>query len=236
MLLEVENLTVGYVKDVDILNGLTLRVKEGSIVTTIGPNGCGKSTLLKTIFGFLKPREGKIFFDGKDIMDLGPEDTLKCGLTYIPQETSIFPRMTVRENLEMGAFTRSDDRVKDDIENTMNEFRILNEKEKELAGNLSGGQQHLLEMARALLLSPKLIMLDEPSAGLDPIAEKYIFDRIKEISERGLTILMVEQNAKKALKMSDYGYVINLGRNEFEGTGEEVLNDERIRSAYLGTR
>jgi len=236
MLLAVENLTVGYVKDVDILHGVTVKVNEGSIVTTIGPNGCGKSTLLKAIFGFLKPREGNILFNGKDITALSPEDTLKSGLTYIPQETSIFPRMTVRENLEMGAFTRSDDRVKDDIENIMDDFSMLKEKEKELAGNLSGGQQQLLEMARALLLSPKLMMLDEPSAGLDPIAEKFVFNRIQEISGKGITILMVEQNAKKALRMSHYGYVLNLGKNVFEGSGENVLNDERIRSAYLGAR
>ena len=236
MLLEVKNLTAGYVKAVDILKGINLSLKEGSITTIIGPNGCGKSTILKTIFGFLKPREGNVYFRGKDISNLSPEQIIKLGLTYVAQETSIFPRMTVRENLEMGAFTRSDSGVKQDIEKIMDNFPVLIEKEKELAGNLSGGQQQLLEMARALLLSPVLMMLDEPSAGLDPHTGKYIFRTIVQLNQQGITILMVEQNARKALKLSDYGYVINLGRNEFEGTGEEILNNNGIRVAYLGEK
>lgn len=234
MLLEVKNLTSGYVETIDILREVALRVEKGSITTIIGPNGSGKSTLLRTIFGLLKPRQGVVQFGERDITGMPPESLVVLGLTYVPQEPSVFPRMTVRENLDMGAYTRDDRDVQKDIEAILERFPVLKERQSELAGNLSGGQQQALEMARALMLSPDLLMLDEPSAGLDPRAERFIFETIVQINREGTTILMVEQNARKALNISTYGYVLNLGRNEMQGTGEAILNDEQIRIAYLG--
>lgn len=234
MLLQVESLTSGYVDTVDILHDVTLRVENGSITTIIGPNGSGKSTLLRSIFGLLKPRRGKVLFREQDITGFPPESLVLLGLTYVPQETSVFPRMTVRENLDMGAYTRADHDVKKDIKAILDRFPVLKDRQNELAGNLSGGQQQALEMARALMLSPDLVMLDEPSAGLDPRAQRFIFETIVQLNREGTTILMVEQNARKALSISTYGYVMNLGRNEMKGTGEAILNDEHIRVTYLG--
>jgi len=236
MVLHVDTVTAGYVKAVDILREVSLQVRAGIITTIIGPNGSGKSTVLKTIFGLLAPHTGKIQLQGEDITGLAPEKLVRRGLSYVPQETSVFLRMTVRENLEMGAYTRSDADVGRDIDRLLEAFPMLKDRQTELAGNLSGGQQQVLEMARALMLSPQLLMLDEPSAGLDPRAEKYVFETISRISEQGISILMVEQNARKALAISGYGYVMNLGRVVFEGSGGEILDNERIRAAYLGGR
>ena len=234
-ILELTDVVVGYEKGIDILQGLTLTVDSSSdIVSIIGPNGAGKSTIIKTIFGFLRPRVGKIVFDKADISKNSPLKAIKSGIVYLPQETSVFPKMTVRENLEMGAYTRIDDGISQDIEGILEEFPLLKEKEKDLAGNLSGGQAQLLELARALLLSPRLIMMDEPTAGLEPRAQRFIFEKIKEINIKGTTILLVEQNAKSALRISTYAYIIRMGKTVFRGTEKEILENKELSELYLG--
>jgi len=232
-LLELHSVVAGY-EEVEVLRGVSLAVREGEIACIIGANGAGKSTLLRTVFGLVVPRAGGIRFAGEEIAGRSPTDVLRRGLGYVPQGRCNFPAMSVEENLEMGAYLRRDARVRDDIEALLARFPMLGAKRRELAGTLSGGQQQILEMAIALLLQPRLLMIDEPSLGLDPRMVEIVFDTILAINREGTTVLMVEQNAKKALSVSQRGFVLELGRNRFEGTGADLLHNPDVRQHYLG--
>jgi len=232
-ILKLEGLSSGY-GGIDILKEVSFEVKESEIACIIGPNGAGKSTLIKTVYGLLKPSAGKISFRNEDITGLSPLHILRRGISYLPQGRAIFPLMTVQENLEMGAFTRRDANVKSDLAKIYEKFPILKERRSQLAGNLSGGEQQMLAIAMALLLSPKLMMLDEPSLGLSPQSMNLIFETIKTLNKEGITLLIVEQNAKKALQISDHAIVLELGKKRFEGTGVEVLSNPELKKLYLG--
>ena len=233
MLLELHSVVAGY-EQVEVLRGVSLAVRAGEIVCIIGANGAGKSTLLKTVFGMVRARAGRIVFDGEDIANRPPVEILRRGLSYVPQGRCNFPGMTVEENLEMGAYIRNDAAVRNDIEAMLARFPVLGEKRRAPAGTLSGGQQQILEMAIALLLHPKLLLIDEPSLGLDPKMVEAVFDAIQTLNREGATVLMVEQNAKRALEISDRAFVLELGRNRFEGTGQELLGNPEVRQHYLG--
>lgn len=233
MILEVEDLVAGY-GEMDILQGISMTVQEREITCIIGPNGAGKSTLFKAIFGSIRIKRGCIRFLGQDITRKSPLDILKLGISYVPQGRCNFPAMSVRENLEMGAFIRNDDRIEADIAEVFRRFPVLEEKKHLMAGNLSGGEQQILEMGRALLLHPRLIMLDEPSLGLAPLMSQLVFEKIKEINASGTTILIVEQNAKRALSISHHAVVLELGKKRFEGTGEEIMQNPQVKQLYLG--
>jgi ABC-type branched-subunit amino acid transport system ATPase component len=209
-------------------------VRAGDIVSIIGANGAGKSTLLRTVFGLVRARGGSIRLRGEEIGGRRPIEVLRRGVSYVPQGRCNFPAMTVEENLEMGAYTRSDPGVGRDIAAVMDRFPLLREKRRAAAGTLSGGQQQILEMAIALLLHPSLLLIDEPSLGLDPLMVETVFSTIEAINREGVTVLMVEQNAKKALSISHRAFVLELGRNRFEGTGRELLDDPDVRHSYLG--
>lgn len=233
ILLELDEVRAGY-EEVEVLRGVSLRVQRAHIVSIIGANGAGKSTLLKTVFGMLRPQAGSIRLAGEEIAGRRPVEILARGVSYVPQGRCNFPAMTVEENLEMGAYTRDDPDVTRDIEAMLTRFPMLGEKRQAPAGTLSGGQQQILEMAIALLLHPKLLMVDEPSLGLDPRMVEAVFDTIVTINREGTTVLMVEQNAKKALSISHLAFVLELGRNRFEGTGRELLDNPEVRAHYLG--
>jgi branched-chain amino acid transport system ATP-binding protein len=223
-----------YYGTVHALKGVSLNINEGEIVVLIGANGAGKTTALKTISGILKPRSGKILFEGKDINSLTAPDIVKLGISHVPEGRRIFPGMTVMENLEMGAFIRKDKSgLRTDYENIFSRFPILLERKKQLAGTLSGGEQQMLAMGRALMSRPKLLILDEPSMGLAPKIVKDIFSIIKEINNSGTTILLVEQNANMALQCADRAYVIRNGSIEIESKASELLNNESVKDAYL---
>jgi len=232
-LLELREVVAGY-EEVEVLRGVSLAVHAGEIVCIIGANGAGKSTLLRTVFGMVPPRAGAISFAGEDIARRSSLEVLRRGIGYVPQGRCNFPAMSVEENLEMGAYLRRDARVRGDIEALLARFPMLATKRREPAGALSGGQQQILEMAIALLLNPRLLMVDEPSLGLDPRMVEIVFDTLLAINRDGTTILMVEQNAKKALSVSHRGFVLELGRNRFEGTGRELLDNPDVRQHYLG--
>lgn len=232
-LLVLEGVVAGY-DEVDVLRGVSLAVRAGDIVSIIGANGAGKSTLLRTVFGMVTPRAGRIRFAGAEIGGQSSVAILKSGIGYVPQGRCNFPAMTVEENLEMGAYLRRDAAVRGDIEALFARFPLLAARRGAPAGTLSGGQQQILEMAIALLLRPRLLLVDEPSLGLDPRMVEVVFATILEINGAGTTILMVEQNAKKALSISHRGFVLELGRNRFEGTGRELLEDPDVRQHYLG--
>jgi branched-chain amino acid transport system ATP-binding protein len=232
-LLEVSGIVAGY-EEVEVLRGVTLAVRAGEIACIIGANGAGKSTLLRTVFGMVTPRQGAIRFAGEEIGGRPSTAVLRRGLGYVPQGRCNFPAMSVEENLEMGAYLRRDARVREDIEALLTRFPMLASKRRDPAGTLSGGQQQILEMAIAQLLHPRLLMVDEPSLGLDPRMVEVVFDTILAINRAGTTILMVEQNAKKALSVSHRGVVLELGRNRFEGTGQELLDNPEVRQHYLG--
>ena len=232
-LLELREVVAGY-EEVEVLRGVSLAVRAGEIVCIIGANGAGKSTLLRTVFGMVPPRAGAISFAGEDIARRSSLEVLRRGIGYVPQGRCNFPAMSVEENLEMGAYLRRDARVRGDIEALLARFPMLATKRREPAGALSGGQQQILEMAIALLLNPRLLMVDEPSLGLDPRMVEIVFDTLLAINRDGTTILMVEQNAKKALSVSHRGFVLELGRNRFEGTGRELLDNPDVRRHYLG--
>ena len=234
-LLELHEVVAGY-EEVEVLRGVSLVVRAGAIVCIIGANGAGKSTLLRTVFGMVRPRAGSIRFAGEEIAGRPSTEVLRRGIGYVPQGRCNFPAMSVEENLEMGAYLRRDQRIRDDIEAVLTRFPVLAVKRHDPAGTLSGGQQQILEMAIALLLHPRLLMVDEPSLGLDPRMVEVVFDTILAINGEGTTILMVEQNAKKALSVSHRGFVLELGRNRFEGTGDELLRDPDVREHYLGGR
>jgi len=233
-LLEVENIHAGYGK-MEILRGVSLRVEAGQVVSIIGPNGAGKSTVFKTLFGLLPVRQGHVRFAGEDVTNRAPAELLRRGMTYVPQGRNVFPLMTVEQNLRLGAYIRPRSAALDgEVEGVYEIFPMLGEARGKRAADLSGGQQQMLEMGRALLLGPRLMLLDEPTLGLAPLVFKEIFRIIEGLRQRGQTILMVEQNAAKALEISDYAYVLELGLNRFEGSGEAIRTDERVRRLYLG--
>jgi ABC-type branched-subunit amino acid transport system ATPase component len=233
VILELREYATGY-GEADIVRGVSFRIRRHEIACIIGPNGAGKSTLFRGIFGLLKARAGRVLFDESDITSLAAGDRLRKGLSYVPQGRCNFPAMTVRENLEMGAFIRNDPTVERDIEEVMEKFPVLRDKALAMAGSLSGGEQQILEMARALLLRPKLVLLDEPSLGLAPRTTGLVFERIREINGDGTTVLIVEQNARRALSISQHAIVLELGQKRFEGTGEEIMQNEQVKRLYLG--
>lgn len=232
-LLTVTNVYAGYIKDLNILQGVNFAIAPGELVAVIGPNGAGKSTLAKTIFGLLTPNQGQIRFQGENIAGLKPNEIVQRGMCYVPQIANVFPSLTVEENLEMGAFTRrgSPHALKQQIY-TM--FPRLAERRRQRAGTLSGGERQMLAMGRALMLDPDLLILDEPSAALSPLLVSSVFEQIKAINEMGKAIMLVEQNARKALEMADRGYVLESGRDRFEGPGQDLLNDPKVGELYLG--
>jgi branched-chain amino acid transport system ATP-binding protein len=233
-LLEVQDLHAGYGK-LEILKGVSLRVEPGQVVSIIGPNGAGKSTVFKTVFGLLPARDGRVLLDGEDVTNRPPGELLRRGMAYVPQGRNVFPLMTVEENLLLGAYTRPGSaELAGEVAQLYATFPVLSESRRKRASDLSGGQQQMLEMARALLLKPRLILLDEPTLGLAPLVFKEIFRIIENLRRLGQTILMVEQNAAKALEISDYAYVLELGQNRYEGPGEAIRNDDRVRRLYLG--
>jgi branched-chain amino acid transport system ATP-binding protein len=228
-LLELEGLVAGYGK-LTVLNEASLRVPRGAITTVIGPNGAGKSTVFKAVFGLLPVRSGRVRLDGRDITGLPPARLLELGVTYVPQGRTVFPELSVAHNLELGASDPQPSR----IAALMERFPVLREKARAQASTLSGGQQKLLEIARGLLREPKLMLIDEPSIGLSPILVREIFDILRELCAKGVTILMVEQNAKRALEISDYGVVLELGRTRMAGRARELLADPRVGQLFLG--
>jgi branched-chain amino acid transport system ATP-binding protein len=234
-LLSVENLVGGYGK-MTILNGTSFSVPAGTITTVIGPNGAGKSTVFKAIFGLLKLREGRVTFGGRDVTGMSPRELLTAGISYVPQGRNIFPELSVRHNIELGASAAGRD-ITDlplRIEAALNRFPALRDKAARQASTLSGGEQKQLEILRGLLLNPQLVLIDEPSIGLSPQMVQQTFRLLKELRERGVTILMIEQNARSALEISDYGIVLELGRTRLVDKAERVLNDPRIGELFLG--
>jgi neutral amino acid transport system ATP-binding protein len=232
VVLRTEQVIAGYVREVDILNGVTVTVGRGEIVTVVGPNGAGKSTLIKTIFGLLKPREGRIVLEDEDITGAKPHTITRRGMNYVPQLDNVFPSLTVEENLEVGSLDRS--RTGDQIQRMYELFPRLGERRRQSAGTMSGGERQMVAMARALMTDPQVLLLDEPSAGLAPAFVEAIFEKIADVNRAGVTIVMVEQNARRALAMSQRGYVLDLGKNAFEGRGDELLSDEKVAALYLG--
>lgn len=222
--------------NIQALKSIDLHVEEGSIVTILGANGAGKTTTMKTISGLLKPKRGKIEFLGEDVTGLRPDELVRKGIALVPEGRAILSGMTVQENLEMGAYHRKDAEIGRDIEEVMKQFPILGERKKQPGGTLSGGQQQMLAIARALMARPKLLLLDEPSMGLAPLVVKDIFRIIKDINESGTTVLLVEQNAKAALKVAHYGYVLETGKMTESGKTEDMLQNPRIVEAYLGQK
>jgi neutral amino acid transport system ATP-binding protein len=232
--LQIADVVAGYSAEVDILTGASIEVRGGEIVTVLGPNGAGKSTLLKTVVGFLSPRRGRVTLRGVDITGLRPSAVARLGLGYVPQRENIFENMTVTENLEIGAAAKAGLRPGPRVEAVMQLFPRLAERRRQVVGTMSGGERQLVAMARALVPEPYILLLDEPSAGLAPVFVEAMFEQIGIIHRSGVTILMVEQNARRALALSDRGYVLDLGRNALEGTGAGMLQDPRLADLYLG--
>ncbi len=223
----------GYGRGANILNGCTVAAEQGEIAVIVGPNGAGKSTAMKAVFGMLHLRGGAVRLDGEDITGLSPQARVAKGMAFVPQTRNIFTSMTVEENLEMGAFLRRDD-VSRTMEQVYELFPILREKRGQPAGELSGGQRQQVAVGRALMTEPKVLMLDEPTAGVSPIVMDELFDRIIEVARSGITVLMVEQNARQALEIADKGYVLVQGANAYTGTGTELLADPQVRKSFLG--
>ena len=231
--IECNGIAAGYVKGLNILQGIDMIINEEEIVSIIGPNGAGKSTLLKAIMGIINISGGRFFIDGVEKTNTPTHQIVKEGVGYVPQVENVFPSLTIEENLEIGSWSM-DTSIKQSISKIFDDFPMLKERRKDKAGNLSGGQRQILALARALTTSPKILLLDEPSAGLSPVAIKEVFEIVKEINSKGVAILLVEQNAKRALNFSDRGYVLDQGRNAYQGKGQELLNDPRVVDLYLG--
>ncbi|MFS8884161.1 ABC transporter ATP-binding protein [Synechococcus sp. R55.3] len=231
-LLDIQDLYSGY-RGVDILKGIHLKVNPGQMVVIIGPNGAGKSTVLKSLFGLATIRSGRVLFQGSDITHLPAEQLVRRGIGFVPQTNNVFPSLTVQENLEMGAFIRRDNPAAQ-LERVYELFPPLKEKRRQAAGSLSGGQRQMLAIGRALMVEPQLLLLDEPTAGLSPLYIEQTFALLREINRLGISILMVEQNAKQALKMADWGYVLSTGENRFEDTGPNLLNNPEVLELFLG--
>lgn len=228
-----DNMTGGYGRGPDILHNCTIAVNPGEIAVIVGPNGAGKSTAMKATFGMLNVRSGSVRLDGEDITSLSPQERVMKGMGFVPQVRNIFPSMTVEENLEMGAYIRTDD-FRRTIEQIYDLFPILRDKRNQAAGELSGGQRQQVAVGRALMTQPKVLLLDEPTAGVSPVVMDELFDRIIEVSRTGIPILMVEQNAKQALEIADRAYVLVQGANAHTGTGKELLADPEVRRSFLG--
>jgi branched-chain amino acid transport system ATP-binding protein len=226
-------MTGGYGNGPDIISSCSVSVNQGEIVSILGPNGAGKSTAMKAMLGLLNLKSGKIIIDGKDISHLNPQDRVKKGISFVPQTKNVFAGLSVEENLEMGAFLR-DESLQEIINEIYELFPVLKEKKSQLVGELSGGQRQQVALGRALMIKPSVLMLDEPTAGVSPIVMDELFDHILKVKKTNVAILMVEQNAKQALSISDRGYVLVTGENRYSGTGKELLNDTRVRSSFLG--
>ena len=232
MFLSAENMLGGY-GETTILNDCSIGVKKGEIAVIVGPNGAGKSTDMKAIFGMLDLRAGNIIFDGKDITDLKPQERVKSGMGFVPQTHNVFTSMTVMENLEIGGFTNQANLSKN-ISEVFKLFPVLKEKQKQLVGELSGGQRQQVAVGRALMTNPKLLMLDEPTAGVSPLVVKELFEKIISIAKTGIAILMVEQNARQALEIADNGFVLVQGENKYTDKGSKLLSNKEVRKAFLG--
>ena len=230
---EGNKMTAGYGNGPDIISSCSIDVNRGEIVAILGPNGAGKSTAMKAMLGLLNLKSGSVLMDGKDISNLSPQNRVKAGMSFVPQTRNVFADLTVRENLEVGAFLRKDD-VNKVIEEIYELFPILNEKKSQKVGELSGGQRQQVALGRALMIRPSVLMLDEPTAGVSPIVMDELFEHIIKVKKTNVAIIMVEQNAKQALSISDRGYVLVTGENKFEGSGNELLNDPEVRRSFLG--
>jgi branched-chain amino acid transport system ATP-binding protein len=234
LVLRADNLVAGYLPGVNILEGCHVELRDGELVGIIGPNGAGKSTLIKALFGLVEVRDGFVELHGQDVSNLAAHELVARGIGYVPQAANVFPSLTVLENLQMGAYL--DPGVFEERFAFVTDlFPLLRDRRKQRAGSLSGGERQMVAMGRALMLTPSVLLLDEPSAGLSPANQDEVFDRIKQINEAGVSIVMVEQNARRCLQISDRGYVLDAGRNAYEGTGRELLNDPKVIDLYLGT-
>lgn len=232
-LLELRNVVGGYGHGADILHGVSLHLDAGEIVAIVGPNGAGKSTVLKAVFGLVNVREGEILLDGKHITGLATDKVVREGICYVPQTENVFPTLTVQENLEMGAFIREDD-FRPQMQRVFDMFPVLHERRRQEAGKLSGGQRQMVAIGRALMLEPKILLLDEPTAGLAPNIVDQIFDLVREINALGISLIVVEQNAKQALALADRGYVLAMGQNRHHDTGRNLLADKSVAEMFLG--
>ena len=226
-------MTAGYNDGPDIISSCSINVDRGEIVAILGPNGAGKSTAMKAMLGLLKLKSGAVKIDGKDISKMSPQDRVKSGISFVPQNKNVFSELTVRENLEVGAFLRKDN-INEVIEKIYQLFPILKEKSSQIVGQLSGGQRQQVALGRALMINPSVLMLDEPTAGVSPIVMDELFEHIVKVKKTNVAIIMVVQNAKQALSISDRGYVLVTGENKFEGSGNELLNDPEVRRSFLG--
>jgi branched-chain amino acid transport system ATP-binding protein len=233
-LIHVDDVVAGYVPGVNILNGANLEVADGELVGIIGPNGAGKSTMLKALFGLIKISSGTVWHRGDDVTGKKANVLVARGIGYVPQINNVFPSLTIRENLEMGGYLRKSG-VPEMIDQVVEIFPRLGERIDQRAGSLSGGERQMLAMGRALMMEPSVLLLDEPSAGLSPVLQDQVFERVKQVNSSGVSIIMVEQNAARCLQICDRGYVLDQGRNAYTGTGEELLHDPKVIELYLGT-